>query len=183
AACGTAKRHHFDRVAYEQGFSVLATGHNLDDEAARLLGNVMHWQTQHLAKQHPVLQPTHQRFTRKVKPLFRLSEYETAVYSFFRRIDYVVDECPNSVGASQLLFKDVLNRLESEMPGTKLSFVQEFLRTAQPAFEHVAAAPPSTCERCGMPSFAGICSYCGLLQEVERKRAQRAERPLRAVRP
>ena len=55
AACGTAKRHHFDRVAYEQGFSVLATGHNLDDEAARLLGNVMHWQTQHLAKQHPDL--------------------------------------------------------------------------------------------------------------------------------
>ena len=43
AACGTTKRHQFDRVAYENGFNVLATGHNLDDEAARLLGNVMHW--------------------------------------------------------------------------------------------------------------------------------------------
>src|ERR1035437_1594985 len=47
AACGTAKRHYFDRVASEQGFPVLATGHNLDDEAARLMGNVMRWQVDH----------------------------------------------------------------------------------------------------------------------------------------
>jgi uncharacterized protein (TIGR00269 family) len=176
AACGTAKRHHFDRIAYEQGFAVLATGHNLDDEAARLLGNVLHWQTHHLAKQHPVLEPTHERFARKVKPLFRITEYEAAVYAFLRGIDYVLEECPNSVGASQLAYKDALNRIEAAMPGTKLTFVQEFLRSGRPSFETDDAGAPQSCERCGMPAFGALCSYCRLVQEVDTKRIDRAAR-------
>jgi len=170
AACGTVKRHFFDRVAAEHGFHVVATGHNLDDEAARLLGNVLHWQTDHLAKQSPVLQPTHEKFARKVKPLFRVSEYEAAVYAFIRGIDYIVDECPNSAGATQLTYKDILNRLEAAMPGSKLTFVQEFLRAGRPAFATAAAQPPpETCQRCGMPSYASVCSFCRLVAEVERK--------------
>ena len=70
AACGTMKRHYFDTAAYEGGFDVLVTGHNLDDEAARLMGNVLRWQKDHLARQRPVLPPTHPRFVRKVKPLY-----------------------------------------------------------------------------------------------------------------
>ena len=174
AACGTAKRHYFDRVAIEGGFPVLATGHNLDDEAARLMGNVMRWQVDHLAKQSPVLEATHPRFVRKVKPLFRVGEYETAVYAFFRGIDYIIDECPNSLRATQLLYKEALNRLEAAMPGTKLSFVQEFLRRGQSAFRIVQPPPPQTCERCGMPAFGTVCSFCSLVREVETKRARRA---------
>jgi uncharacterized protein (TIGR00269 family) len=169
AACGTTKRYQFDRVAFENGFTVLATGHNLDDEAARLLGNVMHWQVNHLAKQGPVLEPVHERFTRKVKPLYRISEYETAVYAFFRGIDYVVDECPNSVGATQLTYKDVLNRLEAVMPGTKLTFVQDFLKSGRQAFSSSTDGAPQSCEVCGMPSFGTQCSYCRLRREVERR--------------
>ena len=175
AACGIIKRHFFDRLAFEHGFRVLATGHNLDDEAARLLGNVLHWQVHHLAKQHPVMEPTHGRFARKVKPLFRTSEYESAVYAFFRGLDYIVDECPNSVGATQLLYKDALNRLEAEMPGTKLAFVQEFLRTGREAFADERGGNPQTCERCGMPAFGTWCAFCSLVREVETKRQRRNE--------
>lgn len=169
AACGTTKRHQFDRVAYENGFNVLATGHNLDDEAARLLGNVMHWQVHHLAKQSPVMEPTHERFARKVKPLYRITEYETAVYAFFRGIDYVVEECPNSEGASQLTYKDALNRMEAAMPGTKLTFVQDFLSSGRAAFSAGADSTPLSCEVCGMPSFGTVCSYCRMRREVESK--------------
>ena len=55
STCGTIKRYHFNRTAVEHGYAVLATGHNLDDEAARLLGNVLHWQTDYLEKQGPSL--------------------------------------------------------------------------------------------------------------------------------
>src|SRR5260370_616961 len=99
SACGTMKRHYFDAAALEGGFDVLVTGHNLDDEAARLMGNVLRWQTDHLARQRPVLPATHPKFVRKVKPLYLTSEYETAVYAFMRGIDYIVDECPNAAGA------------------------------------------------------------------------------------
>lgn len=180
SACGMLKRHFFDEAALAGDFDVLATGHNLDDEAARLLGNLLHWQLDHLARQRPVLQPTHAKFVRKVKPLYLLSEYETAVYAFMRGIDYVVEECPNSVGATQLVYKDALNRLESASPGTKLGFVREFLRTGQPAF---AARPageqgaPNSCTRCGMPAWGEVCAFCKLVVEVETKRARRLAGP------
>jgi uncharacterized protein (TIGR00269 family) len=170
AACGTAKRHHFDRVALEHGFPVVATGHNLDDEAARLLGNVLRWDMNYLLRQTPVLAPTHEKFVRKVKPLFRVSEYETAVYAFLSRIDYVVDECPNAAGASQLLYKDVLQRLEAEMPGTKQAFVTEFYRRVRPALFREELDAPVTCTRCGLPSHRPVCRFCSLLEEVEGKR-------------
>jgi uncharacterized protein (TIGR00269 family) len=173
AACGTLKRHHFDRAARRGGFDVLATGHNLDDEAARLFGNVLHWQRDHLARQRPVLEASAEGFVRKVKPLYLLGEYETAIYAFMRGIEYVVDECPNSAGATQLLYKDLLNRLDAESPGTKAAFLREFLRSGQPAFAATDERPAGTCEGCGQPSFGRICSYCALVGEVERKRALR----------
>lgn len=162
ATCGLSKRHHFDAVAAQNDFRVVATGHNLDDEAARLLGNVMRWQRGYLSKQKPVLEPNHPKFARKVRPLFRLTEYETAVYAFLRKIEYVVEECPNAEGASQLVYKDALNRIEAVMPGSKLGFVQEFLKSAQPLFEQEDLPPPETCSTCGMPSWGVTCSYCGL---------------------
>jgi uncharacterized protein (TIGR00269 family) len=177
AACGTMKRHYFDAAAHAGGFDVLATGHNLDDEAARLLGNVLRWQRDHLGRQRPVLPPTHPRFVRKVKPLYLISEYETAAYAFMRGIDYVVEECPNAVGATQLVYKDALNRLETVSPGTKLSFLKEFLRTAQPAFAEVTGREPQACSTCGMPAYGTVCSFCSLVHEVQAKRARAAAAP------
>ena len=54
-ACGLSKRHLFNSAALEHGYDVVATGHNLDDEAAVLLGNVLRWETGYLGRQHPVL--------------------------------------------------------------------------------------------------------------------------------
>ncbi len=79
SACGLSKRHIFDRAALDGGYDVLATGHNLDDEAAVLLGNVLRWDLAYMARQRPVL-PGGDGFPRKVKPLVRLGERETAAY-------------------------------------------------------------------------------------------------------
>jgi uncharacterized protein (TIGR00269 family) len=181
SACGTFKRHCFDAAALELGCNVIATGHNLDDEAARLLGNLLHWQIDHLARQKPVMQPRHEKFVRKVKPLYLTSELETATYSFMRGIDYVVEECPNAAGASQLHYKAVLDRLEDVSPGTKVGFVRDFVARANDAFSrHEDERTARTCEGCGMPSFGALCSFCSLRAEVDRKLAARAK-PLSAA--
>src|SRR3990170_1520949 len=49
SACGLSKRYLMNKAALEQGFPVVATGHNLDDEAATLFGSILHWQTEPLA--------------------------------------------------------------------------------------------------------------------------------------
>ena len=179
AACGTAKRHYFDTIARQHGFKVMATGHNLDDEAARLLGNVLRWQAGRLAKQSPVLEPTAPGFVRKVKPLFRTPEYETAVYAFVRQIDYLIDECPNSAGATQLVYKHALNRIEAASPGTKLAFVQEFLRTGRAGFAAARAdfEAPGACVYCGLPAYDERCSFCALLLSAGRQREHRSAAP------
>src|SRR5436309_3265037 len=93
SACGLSKRYLMNRAALEHGYAVVATGHNLDDEAATLFGSVLHWQTEALPRQSPALASTHAKLARRVKPLYRLSEFETAAYAFLPRIDYIVEEC------------------------------------------------------------------------------------------
>ena len=73
SACGLSKRHLFDSAALEGGYDVVATGHNLDDEAAVLFGNTLRWDVEYLARQLPVL-PARPGFPKKVKPLVRLTE-------------------------------------------------------------------------------------------------------------
>ncbi|HUF83863.1 MAG TPA: ATP-binding protein, partial [Acidimicrobiia bacterium] len=92
-ACGLSKRYLFNTVAIERGYNVVATGHNLDDEAAVLLGNVLRWEAGYLGRQHPVL-PEAPGFVRKVKPLIRLGEREMAAYCVLGGIEYIVEECP-----------------------------------------------------------------------------------------
>jgi len=168
SGCGTIKRYVFNDVALKGGFTVLATGHNLDDEAARLLGNILHWQTEYLAKEAPVLPAIHPKLVKKVKPLYRLSEYETATYAFLRGIDYIVEECPFSVDAKSLTYKQILNQIEALSPGTKHAFVFGFLKNL-PKFE--ADGEKMTlreCARCGHVTNMEICSFCRLREELNR---------------
>ncbi|HEY5648958.1 MAG TPA: TIGR00269 family protein, partial [Nitrospiria bacterium] len=166
SACGVMKRYNFNRLAVDHGFPVLATGHNLDDEASRLLGNILRWQDDYLEKQSPVLPASHSRLARKVKPLFRLAEREITAYALVNRIDYHVDECPMSVGSKMFVNKEALNRLEMESPGTKHNFYLGFLERQKEKTDIQAETIDHSCSRCGQPTTAEICSYCRILEKA-----------------
>jgi len=121
SVCGLAKRHIMNRVARDGKYNVLATGHNLDDEAATLFGNTINWLDDYLLKQNPVLEAS-PGLVRKVKPLMRFYEREMAAYALLRGIEYIQEECPFSVGASSILYKEILNQLEDKSPGAKQYF-------------------------------------------------------------
>ncbi len=165
AVCGLSKRYVFNRVALDHGFDVVATGHNLDDEAATLLGNTLRWQTGYIARQFPVL-PGREGMVRKVKPLVRLSELETAAYAFLRRIDYVVEECPLVGGNTQLRYKAAMNQLEQTSPGTKAEFIMGFIDRAAALFKDEDTAELSPCERCGQPTTGRFCAFCRARAQV-----------------
>lgn len=175
STCGTIKRYQFNRAAVEQEYDVMATGHNLDDEAARLLGNVLHWQEDYLEKQGPTLPASVEGFAKKVKPLYRLSERELAAYCVLNKIDYIVEECPMAQGARTLLYKEVLNRLETESPGTKQYFYWGFLerqrekRSSPAGMTEKDQAMLHPCGTCGQPTTAEICSYCKLMARAKRE--------------
>jgi uncharacterized protein (TIGR00269 family) len=159
AVCGLSKRYVFNRAALEHGYDVVATGHNLDDEAATLLGNTLRWQTDYIARQFPVL-PAEEGLMKKVKPLYRLSELETAAYAFLRGIDYVVEECPLVAGNTQLRYKEALDQLEAASPGTKAQFFLSYLDRGAPLFARQDEAGLRPCERCEQPTTGRFCAFC-----------------------
>jgi uncharacterized protein (TIGR00269 family) len=175
SVCGTVKRHFFNKAALEGGYKVVATGHNLDDEAARLLGNILHWQWEYLAKQRPVLPPVSDLLVRKVEPLCRLSERESAAYAILTGIDYILEECPMSKGATSIRYKHALNILEDSMPGAKMSFYTGFIKNLprlSRAWEDLHGAIGedsggsfSRCSECGSASFTDPCNFCRLTIE------------------
>jgi len=168
SACGLSKRYLLNRGALEHGFPVVATGHNLDDEAATLFGSVMHWQMDALPRQSPALASTHPKLVRRVKPLYRLSEREAAAYAFLRRIDYIVEECPFAAGATSIAHKEILNRMEEASPGAKHNFLFGFLEKARPAFERAEAVALQECTRCGQVTTGTVCAFCKLADQVKR---------------
>ena len=168
SACGLSKRHLFNKAALDGGYDAVATGHNLDDEAAVLFGNVLRWQTDYLGRQQPVL-PAGEGFVKKVKPLVRLGERELAAYCVLTGIDYQVDECPNAIGNKHLGYKAALNDIEEQSPGSKSAFYFGFLAHAADKFAADTAAEKGelrACPSCGSPTTGDVCAFCRLKDRV-----------------
>jgi tRNA-5-methyluridine54 2-sulfurtransferase len=159
--CGLSKRYVFNKVAVDHGYDVVLTGHNLDDEAATLLGNVLRWHDDFLERQRPVLPATGANQVRKCKPLYRLSEREMAAYCVVRGIDYIVEECPLVDGNTGHDLKEMLNLLERGAPGAKAQFLFGFLdRHARFEGDERDEATLLACQRCGMPTVGDTCAFC-----------------------
>ncbi len=171
SGCGLNKRYEFNRAALEEGFDILVTGHNLDDEVATLFGNVLHWNVDMLGRQAPVLEERvvggATALVRKVKPLVRLAERETAAYALLQGIDYVIEECPMVEGNTQHRYKEAMAILEESSPGTKNHFYSGFLNRAADRFgDEDEGFELVACARCGAPAARWdpnvdpICSFC-----------------------
>jgi uncharacterized protein (TIGR00269 family) len=172
AVCGLAKRHEMNRMARDLGYDVLATGHNLDDEAAVLFGNTLNWLGEYLLRQSPVLPASADGLARKVKPLCRFYEREMTAYAISRDIEYIYEECPFADGAQSILYKETLNQLETARPGAKLIFYLNFLEARKNGNlfveKNVAAEHLRACPRCGQPtSTPDTCSFCRMIEKAE----------------
>jgi len=169
SVCGLTKRHVMNRIARDLEYAVLATGHNLDDEASVLFGNTLNWLGEYLLRQSPVL-PESPGLARKVKPLCRFYEKDMTAYALLRGIEYIYDECPFAVGSKTAYYKELLNQLEAERPGAKLTFYVKFLEARQQGLfaekEKIQAAL-MPCPNCGQPTSApGLCSFCRLMERA-----------------
>src|SRR4030042_3696154 len=165
SVCGLIKRHVMNLLAREQHYDALLTGHNLDDEAAILFGNTLNWVGSYLIRQGPVLEADQPGLVRKVKPLCRMYEREMAAYAFLRGIPYIHEECPFAEGSTSIYHKEILNKLEADRPGAKLSFYLSFLQARRSGLFSAAvdqrAELMHACWQCGQPTSApGLCAFC-----------------------
>lgn len=164
SVCGNVRRYLMNKFAVENGYDVVATGHNLDDEVSFLLGNILNWQEGYLTRQSPTLPKTHRRFVKKIKPFVLLTEKETYAYALLNNLPFSEEKCPFSKGASSLLYKRVLNEIELAQPGTKLRFytgAQKFFK------EEKESTELHECAVCGYPTTEEVCSFCRMKERLK----------------
>lgn len=172
SACGMIKRYVMNRVCMDKGYNLLLTGHNLDDEAAALFGNILYWKQEYLWKKDIILDEKEGHLSRKAKPFFLCSEREVAAYAIISGIDYVYEECPFSKGAKTLVYKEILNKLEETSPGTKLRFVKGYLKElrhmkVQEGKDLGLEEEEGFCATCAYPAPDGQCGFCRALSKFE----------------
>ena len=196
SGCGLNKRYEFNRAALEEGFDILVTGHNLDDEVATLFGNVLHWNTDMLGRQGPVLEERlvdHEGTQRtvlvkKVKPLVRVAERETAAYALLAGIDYIVEECPMVEGNTQHRYKEAITMIEEASPGTKSQMYFGFLDRVSHRFaQDTGEATLTSCSECGALTTQpeegrAVCAFCKTKALAHHRREQGARSAPRARR-
>ena len=163
--CGMVKRYLMNSAAKE--FDVIVTGHNLGDEAATLLGNVLRWEVGYLSRQSPVLEQK-DGLQKRVKPLGFVTERESAAYTFMEGIDFVMEECPLATGATSLFYKDILTRIEESMPGTMPRFLKGFLKFQRKYLREEQKKDLKPCVRCGYVTTAEVCNFCRVEEKLRR---------------
>jgi uncharacterized protein (TIGR00269 family) len=163
AYCGRLKRYFFNCLTRRHGAYILATGHNLDDEAGRLLGNLIGQRTEYVKKQVPYLPSPHHKIPSKVKPLYRVDRKEIITYCHLRGIDFFSGVCPLAKGATSHTMKRALETIESEMPGTKRNFLFSYI---QQASAETDGSSFGLCMQCGQPTYADLCSVCHLKNKL-----------------
>ncbi len=166
--CGHIKRYLMNRFGYEHGFSVLVTGHNLDDEVGVLFGNIVNWKMGYLARQSPLLPSSNKKLIKKAKPLVLCGEREIAAFALTYGLDYIEMECPHVKGSTYLYNKGLINKLEERSPGSKLRFYQGFLENKH-LFREDEKVELHECEVCGYPTTAHRCTFCNIRKKVEEK--------------
>ncbi|SIN62578.1 TIGR00269 family protein [Acetomicrobium flavidum] len=160
--CGVTKRYYMNKIARDMGFDVIATGHNLDDQAAALLGNMLFWKMDYLAKGAPYSPPMKAGEFAKAKPMVYCTEKEDTVYCLLRGIAYIERECPYSKGATSLRWKRALFEMEESSPGAKQAFYFGYVKNIDlfAGKDEKEDVPPLTCRVCGTPSWNEVCSFC-----------------------
>lgn len=170
--CGVFRRFLINTKSRELGFTKLATGHNLDDEAQSILMN----QFRNTVKESARLGPktgitTDPRFIPRIKPLYQVTEKEVATYAFIGNLLTEFNECPNVPQAQRATVRDLINQMESTYPGSKHGLVGAFLQTL-PALKQTFASGNLTinaCEKCGEPASGKVCKACYFLEKIRTK--------------
>jgi uncharacterized protein (TIGR00269 family) len=168
--CGLSRRHIMDYYARMLGASKVATAHNLDDEVQTLVINMLRGDVISVVKVHP-LSPHPEGGVRRVKPLRKVYEWETATYAMLRGFRFQEAECMFIEENPTLRAKVriALYDLEREHPGSLLRLLEYFDKTLQDAIKTVEPkGSTSTCSRCGALTTQGrgLCKLCELLERA-----------------
>ncbi len=169
--CGVFRRYLLNKGSKELGFTKLATGHNLDDEAQSIMMNQFRRNIKVSARLGPITGVIRNKgFIPRIKPLYFLMEKEVASYAFLKGFMDKFNECPHTSASYRGVVRDLLYDFEAKFPGTKHNIVLSFLEVL-PLLKKNEEYKGSLneCEECGEPCSQKVCQACNYVDSVVKK--------------
>lgn len=164
--CGVLRRRAMNTAAEQLEANVVATGHNMDDEAQTVLMNLMRGDSRRLARTNVPRSRSIEGLVPRVKPITELSERDIVAYSQVLHLPYHDVPCPYAEEAYRNDVRNFLNDMEHKRPGTLLAVLRSGEAISEAFTELSAGWKITNCERCGSPSPSSICKACELLAEL-----------------
>ncbi len=166
--CGILKRWLMNKKARELGATVIATGHNLDDEAQTALMNVFSGNPKIGLNIGPKTGTVCDRkFITRIKPLFFCLERDVREYSEDMGFNVLYERCPCSRDSYRAFMRASLERFENKYPGTKENIVRSSLFALGEVKRGLKIKRPVLhCKVCGEPSNNSVCKACKMIEKL-----------------
>lgn len=164
--CGVLRRRAINTAAKELRADVVATGHNLDDEAQTVMMNMMRGDSQRIARTNKSRNRPVKGLIPRVKPIKEISERDIVAYTHQLSLPYHDVPCPYAVEAFRNDLRAFLNDMEHKRPGTMLAILRSAETIAEALEQNESSSTVQSCESCGAPSSARICKVCSMLANL-----------------
>jgi uncharacterized protein (TIGR00269 family) len=163
--CGVFRRFCLNTKTKELGVNKLVTGHNLDDMAQSILMNFTNGDMQKLARlgPHSRIQPG---LVPRLLPLRTIPEKESMLYAIVKDIEFHNAECPYSMRALRGSYREIIDHLEENTPGTRHSILNSYESIKELLLEKYPAIKLNICPTCGEPTSQQRCKTCLLKQRI-----------------
>jgi len=163
--CGVFRRLCLNIKSNELGVTKLVTGHNLDDMSQSILMNFVNGDIQKLARlgPHKKVQPG---LVPRMLPLRVIPEKEVTLYAIINNIKYYDGECPYSTNALRGVFRDIIDNLEYNHPGTRHSILNSYNSIKDILIDKFPPVKLNKCIKCGEPTSQNNCKACTLKEKI-----------------
>jgi uncharacterized protein (TIGR00269 family) len=163
--CGVFRRFCLNTKTKELGVDKLVTGHNLNDMAQSILMNFTNGDMQKLARlgPHTRIQPG---LVPRLLPLRTIPEKEIMLYAIVKNIEFHNAECPYSMRALRGSYREIVDTLEDNTPGTRHSILNSYESIKELLLEQYPAIKLNTCPTCGEPTSQRTCKTCLLKKRI-----------------
>lgn len=167
--CGVFRRKAMNTKAKELGATRLSTGLNLDDTAQSILMNLLRGDVAKLARLGPHTK-VQEGLVPRIQPLRMIPEKESYLYALLKKIEFYDGECPYSERALRGKYRDILNNLEKDTPGTRHALLQSYDSIIDALVKSYPPAKLKECRECGEPTLSEYCKSCSMLQDLKEMR-------------
>lgn len=164
--CGVFRRLCLNQKAKELDVDKLVTGHNLDDMSQSILMNFVNCDLKKLARlgPHKKIQPG---LVPRILPLRNIPEKENTLYAIVKNIEFYNAECPYSTRALRGVYRNIIDDLEYQNPGTRHSILNSYDNLKEILLKKYPPANLSKCKICGEPTSQELCKACILKKKLK----------------